>query len=79
MKITGKTEVQIEPLGVIEKLLHSELGRNGYITTDPTGHYLVKEVNRGSHSTEEKVFIGVERYAYIKSLEIVKEYLRKKL
>lgn len=76
MKVVGTitTDVSVDPIDVIEKLIYQEIGdvRNNWVVEIDSKFYLKQDRDREIEECE----ISKSRYDYVKSLQNVLKYIK---
>jgi len=75
---TIRTEVQIEPKDVIEKLIDNEVGWRGWVVKRDGKYYRGQEMSAGSHSYDSEHEISKDIYDYVQSLKHVLKTLKER-
>lgn len=77
LTVSATQNVEVEPIEIIEKMIKT-------IKSNPDSYFMIKDDQpfhvyisySGPHETEKFVPISLEKYNYIKALEIVRDYLK---
>ena len=78
VSVTLYQKAHVNPIHVVEKLKELELPWRDWVFEREGKFYQGFEQSAGSHSFDDETEISKEKYEYIKALEVVEKYLKKK-